>query len=114
MSVMHPTESDEWLDELVGTWTEMYKKSMVTLTILREVAAAGLASVDEVAVAFGQTTGWTITERGLYRTMRRLASSGVLATVEVDVPRTGAKRKNFELTDFGKRYLERLEVELLA
>lgn len=46
--------------------------------------------------------------------MRRLASSGVLATVEVEVPRTGAKRKNFELTDLGKRYLKRIEAELLV
>lgn len=110
----HPSESDEWLDELVETWTEMYKKSMVTLAILRLVAAAGWASVDEVGAAFGEATGWTITERGLYRTMRRLAAVGVLATVEVDVPRTGAKRKHFELTDFGKRYLKRIEAELLA
>ena len=111
--MQHPTESDEWLDELVDTWTEMYKKSMVTLAILREVGTAGWASVDEVAVAFGQTTGWTLTQRGLYRTMRRLASSGVLATAEVDVPRTGAKRKQFELTDLGKRYLKRIEAERL-
>ena len=46
--------------------------------------------------------------------MRRLASSGVLATAEVDVPRTGAKRKDFALTDFGKRYLKRTEAELLG
>ena len=110
----HPTESDEWLEELVDTWTEMYKKSMVTLAILREVAASGWVSVDVIAAAFGESTGWTITGRGLYRTMRRLASSGVLATVEVEVPRTGAKRKNFELTDLGKRYLKRIEAELLV
>ncbi len=109
----HPTESDEWLDELVDTWTEMYKKSMVTLAILRAVGSAGWASVDDVAADFARTTGWSLTERGLYRTMRRLASSGVLKTSEVDVPRTGAKRKQFELTDLGKRYLKRIEAERL-
>ena len=113
MSVKHPTESDEWLDELVDTWTEMYKKSMVTLAILREVGGAGWASVDEVAAALDRSTGWTLTERGLYRTMRRLASSGVVVTSEVDVPRTGAKRKQFELTDLGQRYLKRIEAERL-
>ena len=51
----HPTESDEWLEELVDTWTEMYKKSMVTLAILREVAASGWVSVDEIAAAFGES-----------------------------------------------------------
>ena len=65
MSAIHPTESDEWHDELVGTWTEMYKKSMVTLAILQAVATAGWASVDDVAGAFSQSTGWMITERGL-------------------------------------------------
>ncbi|MEZ5380938.1 MAG: PadR family transcriptional regulator [Microthrixaceae bacterium] len=109
----HPSESDEWLDELVDTWTEMYKKSMVTLVLLRVIGSAGQASVDAIATTLKRTTGWSITERGLYRTLRRLASSGLLATAEVDVPRTGAKRKDFELTDLGSRYLARIERELL-
>ena len=109
-----PSESDEWLDELVATWTEMYKKSMVTVVLLRTIGAVERASVDEIASGLGGSTGWSLTERGLYRTLRRLASSGLLHTVEVDVPRTGVKRKDFELTDLGKRYLTRIEAGLLA
>ena len=45
---------------------------------------------------------------------REILDSRGNTTVEVEVPRTGAKRKNFELTDLGKRYLKRIEAELLV
>jgi len=52
-------------------------------------------------------------ERGLYRTLRRLAATGLLTASEVAVPRTGAKRKNYELKALGARYLARIRGELL-
>ena len=39
-------ETEEWLDELVRSWTETFKKSLTTLELMRAVAA-----LDEVAVA---------------------------------------------------------------
>lgn len=107
------SESDEWIDELVATWTEMYKKSMTTMVVLKLIAAAGQSSVEEIREMLDSATGWSFTERGLYRTMRRLTSLGLLSTAEIPVPRTGARRKYFELSEMGRRYLDRLELELL-
>ena len=109
-----PTETDEWLDELVHSWTEVYKKSMTTLVLLRVIRTEGRASAEEIRPAFTQASGWELTERGLYRTLRRLTSTGLLAVSEVSVPRTGAKRKDFELTKLGVRYLERIENQELS
>ncbi len=108
-----PSESEEWLDELLTRWTEVYKKSMTTLVILRLVDEEAPIDVATLVPAFGESTGWTVTERGLYRTMKRLASSGLLHTDEVKVARTGAKRKDYSLTPAGRAYLERIEAELI-
>ena len=54
-------------------------------------------------------TGWRLTERGLYRTLRRLTSLGLLRVEEVAAPRTGAKRKDYSPTTLGIAYLARIE-----
>lgn len=108
-----PSEAGEWLDELVRSWTEMYKKSITTLVLLRVIDKAGPVAAGDIGPAFTEETGWQLTERGLYRTLRRLAASGLLVTTETVVPRTGAKRKDFELTPFGTQYLERIEALVL-
>ncbi|WP_018157411.1 PadR family transcriptional regulator [Demetria terragena] len=101
--------ADEWLEELVGSWVEVYKKSATSLVLLRIIDAIGPAPAAEIGAELARRTGWDLTERGLYRTLRRLASSGLLATVDVPVPRTGAQRKDFTVTDFGHRYLAQIE-----
>jgi len=54
-------------------------------------------------------TGWSLTERGTYRTIRRLASAGLLSMNEVGAARTGAKRKEYHLTERGHEYLRQIE-----
>lgn len=107
------SEADEWLEELVASWVEVYKKSATTLVLLRIIDAIGPAPAPMIGAELTRRTGWTLTERGLYRTLRRLASSDLLTSDDVPVPRTGVRRKDFSLTDFGRRYLERIE-ELTA
>lgn len=100
-----PDESDEWVNHKVDSWVETYKKSMltpVTLTIVAEHQPIGVASVAEKVTA---ATGWNVTERGLYRTLKRLQDSGLLASTDTSAPRTGAKRKDLSLTSLGRRYL---------
>ena len=109
-----PTESEEWIDELVDRWTEVYKKSMTTLVLLRVVRDIGPADASAIEPGVARATGWSLTERGVYRTIRRLASSGLLSTHELPAPRTGAKRKVYELTALGLRYLQRIEAETIA
>ena len=106
-------EDAEWAEELSRSWVEVYKKSATTLALLRVVREHGPVPAAGIAPRFTQATGWTLTERGLYRTLRRLAEAGVLRLTKVDVARTGAKRQDFALTPVGHAYLERIERELV-
>ncbi|MFV0316573.1 MAG: hypothetical protein ACK5O2_06380, partial [Microthrixaceae bacterium] len=78
-----PSETDEWLAELAEQWVEIYKRSMTTLVLLEIVGDTAPAAAGEIQPEFVGRTGWSITERGLYRTLRRLASDGLLEVVEV-------------------------------
>lgn len=102
-------EADEWLDELVASWVEVYKKSATTLILLQIIDTRGPTSASEIGAELQRRTGWTLTERGMYRTLNRLASSDLLHVDGVPVARTGLQRKNFSLTAFGRRYLERIK-----
>ncbi|UYG18117.1 helix-turn-helix transcriptional regulator [Brachybacterium huguangmaarense] len=106
-------EDAEWADELAASWVEVYKKAATTLALLRLVRDHGPVSAQDVAPLFAQVTGWTLSERGLYRTLRRLAQAGSLEISQVEVPRTGARRQDFSLTGVGRAYLERIEDQLL-
>lgn len=103
------SESEEWLDELVTGWVEMHKKSMTTLILLQIVSDRAPVPAADIAVNFTDRTRWTISERGLYRTLKRLAGNGLLTVESVPVERTGRPRKDFTLTELGRRYLGRLE-----
>lgn len=102
----------EWVEESVRSWVEVYKKSATTLVLLDILAEHGPAPAAQVRTLFEERTGWSITERGLYRTLQRLAGSGLLAVTPVSVPGTGAKRKDFSLTAAGHYYLRRLQEEI--
>lgn len=106
-------EDAEWAEELARSWVEVYKKSATTLALLRIIRETGPIAAAGIAPRFVEATGWTLTDRGLYRTLRRLAESGVLDSEKVEVARTGAKRQDFSLTAVGRAYLERIEGELV-
>jgi DNA-binding PadR family transcriptional regulator len=103
------SETEEWLDELVRSWTEVYKKSLTTLVLMRCIAELAPASANMVGERLTRETGWQLTEQALYRTLRRLTASGLLSVKEVPVARTGAKRKYYSLTSLGSAYLARIE-----
>ena len=84
---------------------ETYKKSMLAPITLSLVAAHQPAEISTVAEAVTAATGWQITERGLYRTIKRLQDSGFLQSTAADAPRTKAKRKMLSLTPLGASYL---------
>lgn len=104
-----PTEADEWLDELVTSWVEVYKKSVTTLVLLRIIDDVGPVAASRIGSELTERTGWSLTDRGLYRTLKRLVGMELLAVDSVAVPRTGLRRKDFDLTDLGRNYLARLE-----
>ncbi len=111
---MPENEEDELLDELVGAWVEVYKKSTTTLVLLRSIADTGPVANSTIAETLAHRTGWELTERGLYRTLRRLRGLGLLTVHEQPGRRTGAQRHVFELTDRGTAYLQRIEAALIT
>lgn len=113
MPAPHPGESQEWLSDRVESWVETYKKSMLTPVVLAHVARQQPATISEVAAAVTATTGWQVTERGLYRTLKRLQDSGLLTSTDVDAPRTGAKRKELSLTALGGQLLAGVRANLV-
>ena len=54
-----------------------------------------------------------MTERGLYRTVKRLEDSGLLVSKAVDAPRTGAKRKELSLSPLGGHFLSGISANLV-
>lgn len=107
-------EDAEWVEELIGSWVEVYKKSATTLALLRIVRDSGPLPAAEIAPLYAAATGWSITERGLYRTLRRLADAGALRIEKVAVARTGAQRQDFALTPVGEAYLRGIEARLVG
>lgn len=106
------SESAEWVDELVTRWVEVHKKSMTTVVLLRIVAEGGPVPAATIGQEFTRRTGWTLNDRGLYRTLKRLAETDLLSVESVPVERTGLPRKDYRLTDVGDSYLTRLEAVL--
>jgi len=111
--VPHPGEEQEWVEARVESWVETYKKSMLTPVILRAVAERQPVTVASVAADIAATSGWQITERSLYRALKRLQDTGLLHSAEVDVPRTGAKRKEISLTGLGVQFLAGITASLV-
>ncbi|WP_193078774.1 PadR family transcriptional regulator [Brevibacterium aurantiacum] len=105
MAPRRPNEDEEWLDARIESWVETYKKSMLTPAILALIAEHQPAGIATITDALTQRTGWQITERGLYRNVKRLQDSGFIANTDVNAPRTGAKRKELSLTKIGKEFL---------
>lgn len=109
----HPSEEHEWVESRVESWVETYKKSMLTPVILWAVADHQPVTVARVADQVAARTQWTITERGLYRTLKRLQDTGLLRSEGVDAPRTGAKRKELSLTPLGALFLDGIAASLI-
>lgn len=114
MSSAHPSETEEWVAGRVESWVETYKKAMLTPVILQLVAIHQPATVAEIADQVSLTTRWQITERGLYRTLKRLQDSGLLTSHDVNAPRTGAKRKELSLTALGAQLLSGINLNLIS
>ncbi len=113
LSVARPVEEQEWVQARVESWVETYKKAMLTPVVLRAVAERQPVTVARVAEEVAAGTGWQITERSLYRTLKRLQDTGLLHSAEVDVPRTGAKRKEISLTGLGSQFLAGITASLV-
>ena len=113
MNAAHPDENEEWLTGRVESWVETYKKAMLTPVVLRLVAIHQPVTVATLTSRLTAVTGWRVTERGLYRTVKRLQESGFLTGANIDSPRTGVKRKELALSPFGDRFLSGVDANLI-
>ncbi len=114
MSSTHLREDDEWLAHRVESWIETYKKSMLTPVILSVVRNLEPTTVAVLRRHIADQTGWELTERGLYRTVKRMQDEGLLNTSEVDAPRTGAKRKEISISPTGRLLLHEISQHTVA
>lgn len=108
------SEYDEWLEETVLKWVEVYKKSMTTFVLLELISEQDSPDASELNTSFTQRTGWDLAERALYRSLRRLTRQGLLVSSEHRVERTGLKRKTYQLTDSGISFLAQIRTERLG
>lgn len=113
MSTDHPSELEEWLTGRVESWVETYKKAMLTPVLLRLVAIHQPLTIADLTHHLTSATGWQLTERGLYRSVKRLQDSGFITVEDVDAPRTGAKRKKLTLSPLGERFLHGIDANLV-
>lgn len=111
---MPDDEEDELLDELVRAWVEVYRKSATTRVLLRMIADDGPMNTSTVSETLARRTGWEPTERGLYRTLRRLSGLGLLAVHAQPGQRTGRQQHVYEITERGTAYLQRIEAALVT
>jgi DNA-binding PadR family transcriptional regulator len=108
----HPSETQEWEEELLESWVETYKKAMTTPILLRLIDSNQPVAASALAALVPEQTGLHLTERGLYRTLRRLEDHGLIQHTTSPAPRTGAQRKDFRLTESGARLLTALEEQI--
>lgn len=98
---MGGNQQDELAQEIVNRWTETHKKSMLTLLILVGLKEKPMWS-KELQDWLNELTGWDLTERGLHRTLQRMAKIDLIEYQTANSPKSGADRKVYNITDFGR------------
>tara|TARA_R100000365_G_C2730504_1_gene60844 strand:+ start:683 stop:1048 length:366 start_codon:yes stop_codon:yes gene_type:complete len=109
----HPDENEEWVTSRIESWVETYKKAMLAPILLRLTSIHQPVTVNDLTTHLAAASGWHVTERGLYRTVKRLEDSGLLVSKAVDAPRTGAKRKEFSLSPLGGHFLSGISANIV-
>ncbi len=107
-------EEDELLNELTTSWQQNYKKSLVTVLILKSLEVKPLWSkgiLDRIEDL--SETKVSLDEKSLYRALRRLEKTGLISHESEQVKKTGAKRKIYEVSEFGVKFLQSIN-ELLV
>ncbi|MFT4186624.1 MAG: helix-turn-helix transcriptional regulator [Micrococcaceae bacterium] len=106
------SEDEEYQQEVVKRWTETHKKSMTMFVILVGLSQKPMWS-KELMEWIVDITNWTITERGLHRTLQRTAKLGLIDYENTTSPKSGAKRKVYKITEIGKDVTKAIKDESL-
>ena len=101
-------EQQELQAEIIARWTEVHKKSMVMFLIMLALTEQAMWS-KELQEWLVKVANWEVSERGLHRTLKRMNHLDLIEHIEVAVPRTGMKRKDYSLTEFGASTLKEMK-----
>ncbi|PID31168.1 hypothetical protein CSA80_04060 [Candidatus Saccharibacteria bacterium] len=94
-------EQADLAHEIVDRWVENHKKSMTTFLILLALSAHPMWA-GELHRWLERVAGWSLTERGLHRVLQRMTNLGLIAYSRAESPKSGADRKVYAMTDFGR------------
>lgn len=103
--------NQELVDEQAYSWTEMHKKSALSYLILSALQKQSMWS-KELERYITSTTGWSISERALYRVLNRMQKQGSIEFRTEAAERTGAERKVYAVSPEGKALLSAMQSEL--
>jgi DNA-binding PadR family transcriptional regulator len=106
-------EVSELRYELVSRWAEVHKKSLTTLLIMVCLSRQPMWS-REILDWLTSVTGWELTQRGLHRSLKRMSELGLIEYELVTAARTGAERKSYKLTEFGRSGARGIRTEALS
>ncbi len=105
-------ESQELVDEQAYSWLEMHKKSALSSYLVLHALENKTMWSKDLTQWITHTTGWTITEKGLYRMLRRMQKQGSIVFSSEAAARTGAERKVYRMTPEGRGLLRAMQNEL--
>lgn len=103
--------NQDLVDEQAYSWTEMHKKSAVSFLVLAALATKNMWSKD-IESWIKNMAGWEMSERSLYRVLRRMEKQGSIEFTTEPVARTGVERKVFTITPEGEAILKSIRNEL--
>ena len=104
-------ELQELVEEQAYSWLEVHKKSALSYLVLTALQKEHMWSKD-LGDWISQKTDWTVTEKGLYRLLRRMQKQGSIVFTSEPAARTGAERKVFKITAEGEALLRAMQKEL--
>lgn len=103
--------NQELVDEQAYSWTEIHKKSALSYLILAALQKQPMWS-KELEKYITTTTGWSISERALYRVLNRMYKQGSIGFTAESAERTGADRKVYVISPEGKALFAAMQDEL--
>ncbi len=103
--------NQELVDEQAYSWTEMHKKSALSYLVLAALQKQPMWS-KELEKYITNTTGWSISERALYRVLNRMHKQGSIEFTAESAERTGADRKVYAISHEGKSLFAAMQNEL--
>ncbi len=107
---MPKSKLSEFEQAIFDNWLKTYKNSALSRLVLQAVAKdAKYPKQIEVYINEKVDGLWSVDEKSLHRTMRRLSNLDLVDYDERQAPKTGAKRKYYSITESGARILTQMQ-----